>query len=137
MIDDVKELFQSFIAPQLEGIKGELVAINARIDAQDAKFEARFEALDTKFEALDTKFEARFEAIDTRFEALDMKFGTISPRMEAYRGELLAQIQRVEETLSADFIRLESKVDLRLASMDEKLDLFRRELLAEIRASKN
>ena len=79
----------------------------------------------------------KFEALDTKFEVLDTKFGTLSPRIDAYRGELLAQVQRVEETLSADFVRLESKVDLRLASMDEKLDVFRRELLAEIRASSN
>ena len=33
MIEEIKELFQSFIAPELEGIKGDLRAIDAKLDA--------------------------------------------------------------------------------------------------------
>jgi hypothetical protein len=91
MIEDIKELFQAFIAPQLEGIKGDI-------------------------------------------RAIDTKIGTLDRTMESYRRELLAEIHRVERTLSTDFARLEQKVDLRLLSMDEKLVLFRREMLAEIKA---
>jgi len=99
MPEDIKELFQSFIAPQLEGIRGDIRAIDVKV--------------------------------------------------ESFRRELLAEIRRVEEVLSADFVRLEENVDLRLenfemklsamnerfSSMNEKMDLQRRELLAEIRAS--
>ena len=63
--------------------------------------------------------------------------------MESYRREFLAEMRgmdqtilRVEKTLSTEFVRLEQKVDLRLASMDDKLDLFRREMLAEIKAAR-
>ena len=91
MIEEIRELFQNFIAPQLEGIRGDIRATNMKV--------------------------------------------------EGIRRELLAEIRRVEEVLSTDFVRLEQKVDLRLAnidsrfvSMNEKLDFQRRELLAEIRA---
>src|SRR5437867_7359518 len=91
MIEEIRELFQNFIAPQFEGIKGDI------------------RALDAKVSALDT-------------------------RMESFRRELLSEIRRVDEVLSADFVRLEEKVDLRLANVDtrltamnEKLDLYRRE----------
>jgi hypothetical protein len=84
MIEELKELFQAFIAPALEGIRGDLRALSAEIKGVDTK-------------------------------------------VDSYRRELLAEIHRVEATLSADFVRLESKVDLRLAAMDEKLDLFRRD----------
>ncbi len=93
MIEEIRELFQNLIAPQLEGIRGDI-------------------------------------------RAADMK-------VESFRRELLVEIRRVEEVLSTDFVRLEQKVDLRLANVDtrlaainEKMDLQRRELLAEIRAAK-
>lgn len=90
--------------PQLEGIKGELKAVNTRIDALDSTLGAKIDALNTK--------------------------------VEVYRRQLVAEIRRVEETLSADFVRIESNVDVRLVSMDQKMEYLRRELLAEIKASR-
>ena len=66
--------------PQLEGIKGELKAVNTRIDALDSTLGAKIDALNTK--------------------------------VEVYRRQLVAEIRRVEETLSADFVRIESNVDV-------------------------
>ena len=110
MIEEIRELFQNFIAPQLESIKGEIKGLDSKIGA-----------LDSKIVNLDKK-------IDWMIDSL--------------RRELLAEIRRVEEVLSTDFVRLEEKVDLRLANVDtklevmnEKLELHRRELLAEIRAA--
>ena len=110
MIEEIRELFQNFIAPQLESIKGDIKALDSKIGG-----------LDSKITSLDSK-------IDWKVEGL--------------RRELLAEIRRVEEVLSADFVRIEEKVDLRMANMDtklvvmnEKLELHRRELLAEIRAA--
>ena len=85
MVEEIRELFETFIAPQLEGIRGDIRALDARV--------------------------------------------------ESYRRELLAEIRRVEEVLSTDFVRIEDKVDLRLGAMNEKIDLQRRELLAEIKAA--
>jgi len=99
VIEQIRELIQTLIAPQFEGIKGDISALAADIRAVDAKVGA-----------LDTK-------------------------VESFRRELLSEIRRVDEVLSADFVRLEEKVDLRLANVDtrltamkEKLDLYRREL---------
>lgn len=36
MLDDIKEMLQSFIAPQLEGIRGDLRALDSKIDANEA-----------------------------------------------------------------------------------------------------
>lgn len=98
-IEEIRELFQTLIAPQFEGLKGDIRALSAEIRAVDAKVSA-----------LDTK-------------------------VESFRRELLSEIRRVDEVLSADFVRLAEKVDLRLAKFDirltalnEKLDLYRREL---------
>ncbi len=103
MIEEIRDLFQNFIAPQLEGIKGDIRALDSKT--------------------------------------------------ESFRRELLSEIRRVEDVLSADFVRLEEKVDLKLANVDtkltamnerqelhrhellDKLELHRRELLAEIKAA--
>lgn len=117
MIEEIKELFQSFIAPQLEGIKGDIRALDAKLDA-------------------------KIDGVDAKIGGLDAKIGALDVRVESYRRELLAEIRRVEQgtyaierTLSTDFVRLEQKLDLSLAAMTEKMDLFRREMLAEIKAS--
>ena len=34
MIDEIKELLQSFLAPQLEGIRGDIRALDAKLDAK-------------------------------------------------------------------------------------------------------
>jgi hypothetical protein len=104
MIDDIRELFQSLLVPQLEGIKGELKSVNVRIDSLEMALGARIDAVDTK--------------------------------IESYRRETIAEIRRVEETLSADFVRIESNVDVRLTSMDQRMESLRRELLAEIKAAR-
>jgi len=52
------------------------------------------------------------------------------------RRKFSAEIRRVEETLSADFVRIESNVDVRLLAMNDRLENFRRQLLAEIKAAR-
>jgi hypothetical protein len=51
MIEEIKELFQSFIAPAIEGVRGDVRALDAKIDALDMKFEAKIDALDMKAES--------------------------------------------------------------------------------------
>jgi Skp family chaperone for outer membrane proteins len=128
MIEEIKELFQSFIAPAIEGVKGDIRALDAKLDAKIGAVDTKIGALDTKIGALDAK-------LDVKIDALDMK-------VESCRRELLAEVHRVEQgtyaiekTLTTDFLRLEQKVDLSLAAMTEKMDLFRREMLAEIKAA--
>ncbi len=41
----------------------------------------------------------------------------------------------IQQALSTDFARVEQTVDLSLGAITEKMDLFRREMLAEIRAA--
>jgi hypothetical protein len=117
MIEEIKELFQSFMAPQLEGIKGDI-------------------------RTLDSKLDGRIDAVEAKIGGVEAKIGALDVKVESYRRELLAEVHRVEQgtfaierTLSKDFVRLEQKVDLSLAAMTEKMDLFRREMLAEIKAA--
>lgn len=89
----------------------------------DAKFDAKFETVDAKLGT----FEAELKTVEAKIDGVDSK-------VESYLRESLAEIRRVEEVLSTDFVRLEDKVDLRLSSMNENLELHRQELLAEIKS---
>jgi hypothetical protein len=122
MIDEIRELFQTLIAPRLERIEGELIGLNTRIDAIDSKFEGKFDALTTSIGFLDGKLESFRRELSAEIRRVDEK--------------LSAEIRRVDETLSADFFRIESNVDVRLVAMDRGMESLRRELLVEIRAAR-
>ena len=57
MLEDIKELFQAFIAPQLEGIKGDIRALDTKIDT-------KIGAVDTKMESYRREFLAEMRGMD-------------------------------------------------------------------------
>jgi hypothetical protein len=79
MIDEIREFFQNFIAPQFEGIKGDLRALDTKIDA-------RSETMNAKIDALDVKFNTKLEVVLAKIDSVDSK-------VESYRRELLAEIR--------------------------------------------
>src|SRR5206468_8553138 len=48
--------------------------IDARFDALETKFEARFGEVGARFESLESKFEARFGEMDSKFGSLESRF---------------------------------------------------------------
>jgi len=101
MIEQIKELFQNFIAPQLEGIKGDIRAL-------DAKFDARLETVETKIDGVDSKVESFRrellseirrveEVLSTDFvrleDKVDLRLGSMNEKLELHRRELLAEIK--------------------------------------------
>ena len=110
MIGEIEELFQSFIAPQLEGIKGDI-------------------------RVLDSKLESKIDGVETKIGSLDVKVESYRRELLAEIRRVEQGTYLIEKTLSTDFSPLEQKVDLSLAAMTEKMDVFRREMLAEIKAA--
>ena len=82
MIDDIKELLQSFLVPRLEGIQGDIRTL-------DTKLDARVDVLDTKIDAVESK-------IENLDDKLDGKLFSIDTKLEAYRRELVAEMHRLE-----------------------------------------
>ena len=68
--DDAKRALQDVLAPELKELKGELSAINIRIDGIEKN-------LDTRFAAIDKNLDIRFAGLNQRFddliERLDLK----------------------------------------------------------------
>jgi len=93
--DQVKQALQDILAPELQGIKGELRRLDERISAVEAKIEgtkhellaeikrleekteARFGEMEAKLSALDEKFESRFRELDSKFEGLRHEVRTV------------------------------------------------------------
>jgi hypothetical protein len=82
MLNEFRELFQTFILPQFEGLKGDMRALEAKIGALDSKIGS----IDTKVESfrrellsdihrveqvLSTDFVRLEQKIDLRFAAMD------------------------------------------------------------------
>ena len=86
MIEEIKELFQNLIAPQLEGIKGDI-------------------------RALDVKMDAKFETVDAKIATVLAKVESVDSKVESFRRELLSEIRRVEEKFE---LRLEARTESRI-----------------------
>jgi hypothetical protein len=57
VVEDVRQVFQDFLAPELR-------AISARLEALEKTMDARFAAQNTKIEAIDRKIDSLKESLD-------------------------------------------------------------------------
>ena len=65
-VEDVRQIIQDFLAPELR-------ALVARMDSLEKVMDARFTAVDTKFVALDQKIQALDQKIDARADITNAK----------------------------------------------------------------
>jgi hypothetical protein len=101
MMEQIKELFETVIAPRLEGIKGDIRAL-------DSKFDAKFETVRIKIDGVDSKVEGyrrellaeirrMEEVLSADFvrleEKVDLRLGSMNEKLELHRRELLAEIK--------------------------------------------
>jgi hypothetical protein len=63
VVEDVRQIVQDFLAPELR-------ALVARMDALEKVMDARFTTIDTRFLALDQKLESRFETVNSKLDRL-------------------------------------------------------------------
>jgi hypothetical protein len=52
VVEDVRQVFQDFLAPELREIRGILSALDKRLDSQDKRFDAMEEVNRVRFEAI-------------------------------------------------------------------------------------
>ena len=145
MLEQIKEFFRSFLALQIEAVRGDIHAAEAKTAAVDTKVEAyrreilaefrrleekvdvrlgaMAEKLETRLGAMEMKLDARLELMDQRLIGIDQRFVAVDQRFIAVDQRFVAIDQRLD--------MMDQKLDL----MNQKLDLLRKELLAEIRAA--
>lgn len=68
IVEDVRQVFQDFLAPELRAISARLDAlektVSARMESLERTMEARFAAQGTKIEAIDRKIDSLKESLD-------------------------------------------------------------------------
>jgi len=68
VVEDVRQVLQDFVAPELREIRGQLVAINQRIDALEEVSRVRHESIVQRLELIQQSF-----AFDKRISNLEGK----------------------------------------------------------------
>jgi len=97
VVEDVREVLQDFIAPELR-------AFNVRLDAMESRFDA-------KLDAINGRSEGRFDAVNIRLDAIDQRFDDMLTIMDTRFESLSKDIGQVKNMLDIDrrLTRLESK----------------------------
>ena len=77
MPESIIKALERYLTPQINEIKGELKAINTRIDELDKRMNVRFDAvnekMDTNIKRIEDKIDALDDKIDYKINALDDK----------------------------------------------------------------
>jgi predicted nuclease with TOPRIM domain len=95
MVEDVRQVIQDFLAPELR-------AMSVRFDALEKIMEARFKEMDSRFEEMDSRFkeiDSRFKEIDSRFKEIDSRFNQADERFNSRFNEVVLRIQTLQETV--------------------------------------
>jgi uncharacterized protein YicC (UPF0701 family) len=81
-IEDVRQVLQDFIAPELR-------AMNTRLDSIKSRFDTRLDAienrLDTRLGAADRRIDAVITIMNTRFDSLSTEVGQIKDMLDIDR----------------------------------------------------
>ncbi len=101
------------LLPSLNEIKGEIKAVNTRIDALDDKIDTKINALDDKIDSLRNEMLSKFETTDIKIDSLrnemNVKFDSLENRIPVIEkmAALELKIAELEKRLAAaSIIRL-------------------------------
>jgi hypothetical protein len=106
--DQIKKAFQDLVAPEVHALRGDVRVLDQRIAGLDQKIERKFGALDQKIDAVDARLTIRIDALRT--ETVSMK------------GELLAEIRRLDTRMDGMDRELRTAIDVRerLAALEAR-----------------
>src|SRR5215471_17693335 len=90
--DQIKKAFQDLIAPELHGIRGDLRLLDQKLEGVDARLTAKMDGVDTR--------------LTTKIDALDEK-------IDFLKGELIAEIRRVDTRIDGLDRELRTAIDIR------------------------
>ncbi len=101
LYDQVKSAFQDLIAPELHAIRGDIHRLDQKIDGVDAR--------------LTTK-------IDSGIGSLRTEVGSLRTEMNSMKGELVAEIRRVDARIGGMERELRTAIDIRerLAALEAR-----------------
>jgi chromosome segregation ATPase len=124
--DQIKRALQDLIAPELHAIRSDIRMLDQKIDGVDAKLTAKIDALDQKIDGVDARLTIKIEALDQKIGDLDSRlttrFDSLRTEMGSHKGELLAEIRRVDVRIDSVDRELRTAIDIRerLAALEAR-----------------
>ena len=117
--DQVKSAIQDIVAPALHEIRGEMQAMHADIRRLDQKIDGVDTGLSHKIDGVDARLSARIDNMDTR---LGDKIDSLAAQMGHMKGELIAEIRRVDARIDGVDRDLRTAIDIRerLAALEAR-----------------
>ena len=110
--EKVPSWIRQFLMPELNEIKGELKAINARIDSTNERINALESKMDIKIDSLRKEMLSKFEIVDGKFAGIDMKIETLN-KVVTIKFDSLEQRIPVIEKITA--------LELKIADIEKRL----------------
>lgn len=89
MTDQIRDLFQNFIAPQLEAIKDEIQAVEAKTSPADPKLKDHYQELNERVENLRNELQTISNNVSRLDQKLDLAMASITDSLFNLRRELL------------------------------------------------
>ena len=117
--DQLKKVLQDVIAPDLHAIRADIRSLDQKIDGVDAKLTTKMDALDAR---LTTKIDALGDKVDDLDVRLTTKIDSLRTETVSLKGELLAEIRRVDIRIDGVDRELRTAIDVRerLAALEAR-----------------
>ncbi len=139
--DQLEKVLQDVIAPDLHAIRADVRSLDQKIDGADAKLTTKIDGVDakltTKIDGLDARLTTKMDGVDarltTKIDALGDKVDDLDVRLTtkidslrtetvSLKGELLAEIRRVDIRIDGVDRELRTAIDIRerLAALEAR-----------------
>ncbi len=110
--EKIPSWIEMLLLPSLNEIKGELKAVNARIDSLDERMNTRMVSLDEKIDSLRNEMNSKFEGMNYRFEK-------VNERIDSLRTEMTVRLDSLEKRIPV--IEKIAVLELKIAEMEKRL----------------
>ncbi len=117
--DQLKKVLQDVIAPDLHAMRADIRSLDQKIDGVDAKLTTKMDGLDAR---LTTKIDALGDKVDDLDVRLTTKIDSLRTETVSLKGELLAEIRRVDIRIDGVDRELRTAIDIRerLAALEAR-----------------
>ena len=124
--DQIKKAFQDIIAPELHAIRGDIRLVDQKIDGVDARLTVKIDSLDRKIDVVDARLTVKIDSLDQKIDWLDARLTTkidsLRTETVSLKGELLAEIRRLDARIDGVDRELRTAIDIRerLATLEAR-----------------
>jgi hypothetical protein len=117
--EQIKSAIQDLVAPALHEMRGDIQAMRADIHRLDQKIDGGNAGLNDRLDNVDARLSDRLDNMDAR---LSGKLDSLAAQMGHMKGELIAEIRRVDARIDGVDRELRTAIDIRerLAALEAR-----------------